>query len=142
LDEGYPVRTASSGRAALASLSEWQPQLVTTDLEMAPMTGIDLCRQIRETSDVPIIVVSGEDRLRSKVEALDSGADDYVLKPFEPSELLARARAVLRRRRSTETSGSLHAGEFRIDVGARRVYVGTNEVRLTPKEFEVFVYLV
>ena len=97
LTEGYYVRTAAEGRNALASFHEWRPRLVITDLRMAPMNGIELCRQIRGASNVPIIVVSGEDDEGSKVEALDSGADDYVVKPFNAGELLARIRAVLRR---------------------------------------------
>ena len=97
LTEGYHVRTAAEGGNALASFHEWRPRLVITDLRMAPMNGIELCRQIRGASNVPIIVVSGEDDEGSKVEALDSGADDYVVKPFNAGELLARIRAVLRR---------------------------------------------
>ena len=97
LTEGYHVQTAAEGRNALVSFHEWRPQLVITDLCMAPMNGIELCRKIRGASNVPIIVVSGEDDERSKIEALDSGADDYVVKPFNVGELLARVRAVLRR---------------------------------------------
>ena len=97
LTDGYQVRTAAEGRKALASFHEWRPRLVITDLCMAPINGIELCRQIRSQSNVPIIVVSGEDDETSKIEALDSGADVYVLKPFNPPELLAQVRAVLRR---------------------------------------------
>jgi DNA-binding response OmpR family regulator len=101
LTEGYHVRTAAEGRNALVSFHEWCPRLVITDLRMAPMNGIELCRQIRGASNVPIIVVSGEDDEGSKIEALDSGADDYVVKPFNVGELLARVRAVLRRGKGT-----------------------------------------
>ena len=97
LTEGYHVRTAAEGRHALVSFHEWSPRLVITDLCMAPMNGIELCRRIRGASNVPIIVVSGEDDEGSKIEAFDSGADDYVVKPFSVGELLARVRAVLRR---------------------------------------------
>jgi DNA-binding response OmpR family regulator len=106
LTEGYHVRTAAEGRTALVSFDEWGPRLVITDLWMAPMNGIELCRQIRGASNVPIIVVSGEDDEGSKIEALDSGADDYVVKPFNVGELLARVRAVLRRGKGTASDSA------------------------------------
>jgi two-component system KDP operon response regulator KdpE len=106
LTEGYHVRTAAEGRNALVSFHEWRPRLVITDLRMAPMNGLELCRQIRGASDVPIIVVSGEDDEGSKIEALDSGADDYVVKPFNVGELLARVRAVLRRGKGTASDSA------------------------------------
>ena len=106
LTEGYHVRTAAEGRNALVSFHEWSPRLVITDLCMAPMNGIELCRQIRGASNVPIIVVSGEDDEGSKIEALDSGADDYVVKPFNVGELLARVRAVLRRGKGTASNSA------------------------------------
>ena len=143
LTEGYHVRTAAEGRNALASFHEWRPRLVITDLRMAPMDGIELCRQIRAQSNVPIIVVSGEDHEVSKIEALDSGADDYVVKPFNAGELLARVRAVLRRGMDTtsDSAGSLGVGDFLIDLDTRRVYVDASEVRLTPKQFDLLLYL-
>jgi DNA-binding response OmpR family regulator len=94
--EGYAVRTAGEGGEALASFDEWQPQLVITDLRMASMDGIELCRRIRAESMVPIIAMSGDDGEPSKVEALDSGADDYIVKPVGHSELMTRVRAALR----------------------------------------------
>jgi DNA-binding response OmpR family regulator len=116
--DGYHVRTAAEGRDALESFREWCPGLVITDLCMAPMNGIELCRHIRAASNVPIIVVSGDDVERSTVEALDSGADDYVAKPFDVGELLARCRAVLRRSMGTapDCVGSLDAGDFYSDM--------------------------
>ena len=141
--DGYYVRTATEGRSALASFHEWRPGLVVTDLRMAPMNGIELCRQIRAASKVPIIVVSGEDDERSKIEALDSGADDYIVKPFSIGELLARVRAVLRRGAdaASDSACSLTAGDFQFDLDARHVYARGSEVRLTPKQFDLFVYL-
>jgi len=141
--EGYLVRTARDGRNALLSFSEWQPALIVADLRMTPMGGIELCRRIRTASSVPIIVVSGEDGERSKVEALDAGADDYVVKPFHTSELLARVRAALRRRHgaAADPAGTFDAGDFRIDFDRRRVHIRGGEVRLTPKEFDLFAYL-
>src|SRR5881392_157129 len=142
--QGYQVRTASEGESALANFTEWRPELVITDLYMPHMDGIELCRRIRAQSNVPIIVLSVKGEEGTKVEALDSGADDYVTKPFGTDELLARVRATLRRSglgsNGTDVA-SFEAGDFRIDIDARRVHVRGNEVRLTPKEFELFVYM-
>ncbi len=142
--QGYDVRSASEGESALASFREWSPELVITDLCMPHMDGVELCRRIRETSNVPIIVLSVRGEERTKVDALDSGADDYVTKPFGMEELMARVRAALRRTGSTsspEESDSFEAGDFRIDMEARRVHTQGREVRLTPKEFDLFVYM-
>ncbi len=140
--QGYQVRTAAEAESALASLNEWHPELVITDLYMPRMNGIELCRRIRAVSTVPIIVLSVKGEERTKVEALDSGADDYVTKPFGADELLARVRAALRRRNAPTTDvASFDVGDFRVDLDARRVHIGGNEVRLTPKEFDLFVYL-
>src|SRR5438477_12280905 len=95
--QGYQVRTAAEGESALSNFKEWSPELVITDLYMPHMDGVELCRRIREVSSVPIIVLSVKGEERSKVEALDSGADDYVTKPFGIEELMARVRAALRR---------------------------------------------
>src|ERR1700747_3451285 len=95
--QGYDVHTAAEGESALSDFKSWSPELVITDLYMPHMDGVELCRRIREVSSVPIIVLSVKGEERTKVEALDSGADDYVTKPFGMDELLARARALLRR---------------------------------------------
>jgi len=140
--EGYRVRTVDEERAALASVSEWRPELVITDLLTPHVDGIELCRRIRSTSNVPIIVLSAESQEASKVAALDSGADDYIVKPFGTDELFARIRAALRRgAEAAADTTSLDAGDFRIDFDRHRVYVRASEVRLTPKEFDLFVYL-
>jgi len=140
--QGYQVRTAAEAESALSSLNEWHPELVITDLYMPRMNGVELCRRIRAMSAVPIIVLSVKGEERTKVEALDSGADDYVTKPFGTDELLARVRAALRRRGTAAPDvSSFDVGDFRIDLDARRVHIHGNEVRLTPKEFDLFVYL-
>jgi two-component system KDP operon response regulator KdpE len=142
--QGYQVRTAAEGESALSNFKEWSPELVITDLYMPHMDGVELCRRIREMSSVPIIVLSVKGEERSKVEALDSGADDYVTKPFGIDELMARVRAALRRSggtTGTEEVSSFDAGDFRIDMDARRVHTQGREVRLTPKEFDLFVYM-
>jgi two-component system, OmpR family, KDP operon response regulator KdpE len=141
--QGYQVQTAAEGESALANFSEWRPELVITDLYMPHMDGLELCRRIRAISTVPIIVLSVKGEERTKVEALDSGADDYVTKPFGMDELLARVRAALRRGSNAgETEvDAFDAGDFRVDLGSRRVHARGQEVRLTPKEFELFVYM-
>ena len=139
--QGYQVRTAGEGEAALSNFIEWHPELVITDLFMPRMDGLELCKRIRAVSTVPIIVLSVKGEERAKVEALDSGADDYVTKPFGTDELLARVRAALRRASGGATDvPSFDVGDFRVDLEGRRVHVNGNEVRLTPKEFDLFVY--
>ncbi len=141
--QGYDVRTAPEGESALVNFREWSPSLVITDLYMPHMDGVELCKRIRETSSVPIIVLSVKGEERSKVEALDCGADDYVTKPFGIDELMARVRAALRRGGgpATQEPAVFDAGDFRIDMDARRVHTQGREVRLTPKEFDLFVYM-
>lgn len=139
--QGYQVRTAAEGEAALSTFTEWRPELVITDLYMPHMDGVELCRRIRAMSTVPIIVLSVKGEERTKVEALDAGADAYVTKPFGIDELLARVRAALRRGGGELDVASFEAGDFRVDLDGRRVHVRGNEIRLTPKEFELFVYM-
>lgn len=137
----YDVRVASEGEAALEIMKDWTPDLVITDLQMPRMDGITLCREIRSRTDVPIIVLSVKGDDPTKVKALDLGADDYVTKPFSMNELLARVRANLRRAPTTEPEQRIQAGDFEIDLDAHTVKVKGREVRLTPKEFELLVYL-
>jgi two-component system KDP operon response regulator KdpE len=139
--QGYQVRTAAEGEAALSNFAEFRPELVITDLYMPHMDGVELCKRIRAMSTVPIIVLSVKGEERTKVEALDSGADDYVTKPFGIDELLARVRATLRRSAGDVDVASFDVGDFRVDIDARRVHVRGSEIRLTPKEFELFVYM-
>src|SRR6266849_4258157 len=119
--QGYQVRTAGEGESALSSFMEWHPELVITDLFMPRMDGLELCRRIRAVSTVPIIVLSVKGEEGTKVEALDSGADDYITKPFGTDELLARVRAALRRATSSagEKASAFDAGDFRIDLDTR-----------------------
>src|SRR3954453_14069470 len=114
--QGYDVRTAAEGESALANFKEWSPELGITDLYMPHMDGVELCRRIRELSSVPIIVLSVKGEERTKVEARDSGADDYVTKPFGIDELMARVRAALRRGNGESEVASFEAGEFRVDL--------------------------
>jgi len=141
--QGYGIRTAADGMQALLEMKSWPPDLIITDLRMPNMDGLELCRQVRSESRIPIIVLSVKGEETIKVEALDAGADDYVTKPFSVNELLARVRAALRRNYTDEQSETLviDLGDFHIDIPARRVEVRGEEVRLTPKEFDVLVYL-
>jgi two-component system KDP operon response regulator KdpE len=143
---GYEVRVAADGVSALETFGDWPPDLVITDLAMPNMGGLELCRRLRERSQLPIIVLSVRGEEKTKVEALDAGADDYVTKPFGMDELLARVRAQLRRAQTsaaTEAPSSvLEEGDFRVDLEARGVTVRGGEVHLTPKEYDLLVYFV
>jgi two-component system KDP operon response regulator KdpE len=142
---GYSVRTARDGDEAVQVMKEWPPDLLITDLRMPNMDGLALCRHVRAKSELPIIVLSVRGEERTKVEALDAGADDYVTKPFSVNELLARVRAALRRAaaaRKPQAEEVIAIGDFRIDLGARSVHVKGREARLTPKEFDLLVYFV
>lgn len=143
---GYDVRAAADGLAGFEVFTDWHPDLVITDLAMPNVDGLELCRRLRAISQVPIIVLSAKGEEKTKVEALDLGADDFVTKPFGIDELLARVRAFLRRAssqaKSEPTPTSLESGDFRIDLESRRVTVREAELHLTPKEFELLVYFV
>lgn len=138
---GYEIRVANDAEAALDVFSDWPPELVITDLSMPNMSGIDFTKKVRSKSAVPIIVLSVRGEERTKIEALDAGADDYVTKPFNMNELLARVRANLRRFTPPETTEQeIAVGDFKIDLEGHRVFVRGEEVRLTPKEFDLLVY--
>jgi two-component system KDP operon response regulator KdpE len=141
---GFEVRVAADGEAALDLFNDWHPALVITDLSMPNMGGLEFCRRIRLISDVPLIVLSVKSEERVKVEALDAGADDYVTKPFGMDELLARIRAALRRNsaRAGKESAVSEIGDFRVDPEAHKAAMKGREIHLTPKEFELLVYLV
>jgi two-component system KDP operon response regulator KdpE len=140
---GYGVRTAQGGAEALDEIAKEMPDLIILDLAMPALSGLDVCRRIREYSSVPIIVLSAKGSEADKVAALDIGADDYVTKPFAMNELMARVRAVMRRAAASENdSHVMNAGDLSIDLDERRVVVAGKEIKLTPKEFEVLKYLV
>ena len=141
---GYEVQTAADGEEALSTFSQWPADLVITDLSMPQMSGLELCRRLRKLSQVPIIVLSVKGEEKTKVEALDAGADDYVTKPFGIDELLARIRAALRRAPAATTREvqEIRLGDFHLDPEARIVTVRGEEVHLTPKEYELLIYLI
>lgn len=136
---GYRVQTATNGADALATIARYHPDLLLLDLLMPGMSGLEVCRQIRATSALPIIILSVKDAERDKVEALDLGADDYVAKPFGMNEVLARVRVALRHlaRMSQDVEPHLQAGPLSIDAGLRRVELNGQELALTPTEYDL-----
>jgi two-component system KDP operon response regulator KdpE len=141
---GFDVRVAADGLTALETFGDWQPDLVITDIAMPDLDGLELCRRLREISQVPIIVLSAKGEEKTKVEALDAGADDYVTKPFGIDELLARVRASLRRGAAAVAGEAaptvLESGDFRVDLESRNVLVRGSDIHLTPKEFDLLTY--
>jgi two-component system KDP operon response regulator KdpE len=141
-EQGYIVTDARSGEEALERLRQDHPDLVLLDMNMPGIGGLEACREIRETSDVAVIILTVRDSEADKVAALDAGADDYITKPFSMPELLARIRAALRRLPVTPESANriVHLGEIEINLATRRLVVHGKEVRLTPKEFDLLHY--
>lgn len=143
---GYDVRAAADGLSGFETFSDWHPDLVITDLAMPNVDGLELCRRLRSVSQVPIIVLSAKGEEKTKVEALDLGADDFVTKPFGIDELLARVRASLRRANApaiaSPTQTTLDSGDFHLDLEAREITVRGEPIRLTPKEFDLLVYFI
>jgi two-component system, OmpR family, KDP operon response regulator KdpE len=141
---GFEVRVAADGLAGFEVFSDWQPDLIVTDLAMPNVDGLELCRKVRSISQVPIIILSAKGEEKTKVEALDLGADDFVTKPFGIDELLARIRASLRRANAGPSNSAsrslLESGDFHIDLDSRSVTVRGSEVHLTPKEFDLLTY--
>jgi two-component system, OmpR family, KDP operon response regulator KdpE len=140
--EGYTTYEAASGEEALDSIRAAVPDAILLDVNMPGMGGLEACREIRRTMDVPILMLTVRNSERDKVLALDAGADDYVVKPFGMQELLARIRAALRRRTAHAKQTSFAAKDLNIDFEARVVAVRGRDVHLTPKEFELLRHLV
>jgi len=144
---GYEVRAAADGLAGFEAFNDWHPDLVITDLAMPNVDGLELCRRLRAVSQVPIIVLSAKGEEKTKVEALDLGADDFVTKPFGIDELLARVRASLRRATAppamnAATPTILDSGDFHVDLESREITVRSKPIHLTPKEFDLLVYFI
>jgi DNA-binding response OmpR family regulator len=137
---GYGVKTAATAQAALIQLASDAPGLVILDLNLPDGDGVELCRRIRKTSDIPILMLTARDEDIDKIIGLEVGADDYMTKPFNPRELVARVKSILRRaapeRRKSE-SEELRHGDLTINAGKREVHVGDEEIRLAPKEFDL-----
>ena len=140
---GYDVESATTGQAALRAFDQAPADLIVLDLGLPDLEGGEVCRRVRISSQVPIIVLSARGSDTDKIAALDQGADDYVTKPFSPEELMARIRVALRRAfdPAAPETGRVRLGDFTIDFDRRRVLVDSREVRLTPKEFELLAFL-
>jgi len=141
--EGYEVRTAHDGRTGLEMCESWQPDLMILDLMLPQLSGIEVCRRIRQTSDVPIIMLTAKDDVSDKVMGLDMGADDYMTKPFAIEELLARIRVSLKKHRidRTQNDGARRAGQLHIEPASYSAGFGEEAISLTKKEFDLYNYL-
>jgi two-component system, OmpR family, response regulator MprA len=138
--EGYEVKLAGDGEAALQTASTFVPDLVILDLGLPKLDGIEVARRLRAGDDVPILMLTARDALDARVEGLDAGADDYLVKPFERQELLARMRALLRRR-PPRGSASVVVGDLSLNPDTHEVRRGERDVELTQREFELLEYL-
>ena len=138
--EGYEVRVAPDGEQALAMHAEYVPDVVILDLGLPKVDGIEVARRVRSSDDVPILMLTARDAVEARVEGLDSGADDYLVKPFERQELLARLRALLRRR-PPRGSASLVVADLSLNPDTHEVIRGDRVVELTQREFELLEYL-
>ncbi|MDQ3586995.1 MAG: response regulator transcription factor [Actinomycetota bacterium] len=139
--EGYDVRIAGDGNAALDEASIFEPDAVVLDLGLPGVDGVEVCRRLRSGGDVPILILTAREGVDSRVEGLDSGADDYLVKPFEREELLARLRALLRRR-PPRGSAFLTSGDIRLNPATREVFRGERALDLTSREFELLEHMV
>ncbi len=138
---GYTVEAAESGREALEAVGRSVPDVVLLDLMLPDIDGLEVCRQLRERLEAPIIVLSARGEERTKVSALDLGADDYLTKPFGTAELLARLRVALRHAARSRTGPVIRAGSLVVDLDRRLVLRDGAQVHLTPKEYEALKYL-
>jgi DNA-binding response OmpR family regulator len=139
-NEGYEVRTSADGVEALDVAAGFSPDLVVLDLGLPGMDGVEVCRRLRSDGDVPILMLTARAETEDRVTGLDSGADDYLVKPFERKELLARIRALLRRR-PPRGSASLEVGDLCLNPDTREVRRGEREIELTNREFELLEFL-
>jgi DNA-binding response OmpR family regulator len=139
--EGYDVRLASDGEQALEEAAVFEPDAVVLDLGLPGIDGVEVSRRLRERGDVPILILTAREALEDRVEGLDSGADDYLVKPFEREELLARLRALLRRR-PPRGSAFLTSGDIRLNPATREVFRGDRALDLTSREFELLEHMV
>jgi two-component system response regulator MprA len=139
--EGYRVSTAADGEEALIKAQADSPDLVVLDWLMPKLDGIEVARLLRETDDMPILMLTARDAVEHRVEGLNSGADDYLVKPFAPEELLARIRALLRRAESVSKEQPLTYSDLSLDPLTRETRRGNRSFNLTPKEFDLLQYL-
>lgn len=138
--EGHEVRTAVDGEAALVSAHDFAPDMVVLDLGLPKLDGVEVCRRLREESDVPILILTARADTADRVRGLDAGADDYLVKPFERAELLARLRALMRRR-PPRGSASLRVSDLTLNPDTREVTRADRQLDLTAREFELLEFL-
>ena len=138
--EGHEVRTAVDGEEALEAARDFSPDLVVLDLGLPKLDGVEVCRRLRTDSDVPILILTARTDTDDRVEGLDAGADDYLVKPFERAELLARLRALMRRR-PPRGSASLRVADLTLNPDTREVVRGERHLDLTNREFELLEFL-
>jgi DNA-binding response OmpR family regulator len=137
---GFVVQTAGTGEEAIEQAAEHAPSLIVLDLMLPDVDGIEVCRRVRQRSDVPILMLTARDDDVDKIIGLEVGADDYLTKPFNPRELVARVKSILRRAtpaRKERESAQIRHGDLEVDAGRREVRVGKTEVQLAPKEFDL-----
>ncbi|MDI3280022.1 MAG: response regulator transcription factor [Bacillota bacterium] len=143
--EGFAVTVVYDGTAALAAARHWRPDLIVLDLMLPGLSGEEVCRKLRSESDVPILMLTAKSEEEDRVQGLQMGADDYLVKPFSPRELVARVRAILRRTRGGEVPLaevlSFNGGELVLDTARHQVWLGGREVNLTPTEFKLLTVL-
>ena len=138
--EGFRVQSASTGTEALEAVDRLQPALVVLDVMLPGVDGLEVCKRLRAKSDVPIVMLTARDEDVDKIVALELGADDYLTKPFNPRELAARVKAILRRtERSSQAEAPLHLGQLTIDPARREVSVAGQPARLRTKEFDLLM---
>ena len=138
--DGYEVRLAGDGESALAESTLFEPDAVVLDLGLPKLGGLEVARRLRDGGDVPILMLTARDAVEARVEGLDAGADDYLVKPFERAELLARVRALLRRR-PPRGSAFVLAADLRLNPDTREALRGERDLELTSREFELLEHL-
>jgi two-component system, OmpR family, response regulator MprA len=135
--EGYAVEVVADGESGLSAARDRPPDMVLLDLMLPGIDGLTVCRRLRAANDVPILILTAKDAVPDRVAGLDAGADDYVIKPFDFDEILARVRALLRRRQRAATTEELRFADITLDIGSREVYRGNRRIDLTAREFEM-----
>jgi two-component system response regulator MprA len=139
--DGYVVETAQDGEEGLRIARDRAPDLVILDILMPGLDGIEVCRRIRNSDDTPILMLTARDEVADRVRGLDAGADDYLVKPFAADELLARVRALLRRRDPREQAGAIRFADLTVDARTRQVFRGQRELQLSAKEYDLLAYM-
>ncbi len=139
--EGYVVDVAHDGEEGLRKVRDRVPDLVILDVLMPGVDGLEFCRRLRASDDTPVLMLTARDEIADRVRGLDAGADDYLVKPFATDELLARVRALLRRREPRDTAAPLRFADLVVDPKTRQVFRGPREISLSAKEFDLLAYL-